>query len=260
MQTINKKGFTLVELLIVMGILAVLATATAIILNPGELLAQSRDARRVADLNTVYSAIDLYLSGNNTSGGSKLGGAIAGMSTCVLGGSAATVWAATSSPSAAQPVDTVPFAKGASSGSISSMAAGAPAIALATQPNVDNTGWVPVNFNETTTVTGSATSPIAKLPLDPNPNNGVVSTVAVAGVDLTSTGRYYAYTCNALTYEIAANMESVKYSKNGSGDVESTDGGIIGCGQTTTQTASNDNICSAANGQLFYQVGTKLSL
>lgn len=56
----DKKGFTLVELLIVIGILAVLAAAVVVVLNPAELLAQARDSQRMQDLASVHSALSLY--------------------------------------------------------------------------------------------------------------------------------------------------------------------------------------------------------
>ncbi len=59
---LRSKGFTLIELLIVIGILGILAAAVVIVLNPGELLAQARDAGRIADMNSLNSAIALYLS------------------------------------------------------------------------------------------------------------------------------------------------------------------------------------------------------
>jgi|SRR3989338_4418863 len=57
-----KKGFTLVELLIVVGILAILSTATILILNPAQLLAETRDTARISDLNTLSGALSLYLA------------------------------------------------------------------------------------------------------------------------------------------------------------------------------------------------------
>jgi len=60
--SVAKKGFTLVELLIVIAILAVLAAAVVIVLNPAELLAQARDSQRVNDLDTVKNALSIYIS------------------------------------------------------------------------------------------------------------------------------------------------------------------------------------------------------
>lgn len=62
MNKLLKKGFTLVELLIVVAILAVLSTATVIILNPLQILQEARDGQRLNDINTINSAISLYLA------------------------------------------------------------------------------------------------------------------------------------------------------------------------------------------------------
>ena len=57
-----KKGFTLIELVIVIGILAILATVVVLVLNPAQMLAQARDSQRMSDLGSVKSAIALYLA------------------------------------------------------------------------------------------------------------------------------------------------------------------------------------------------------
>ena len=56
-----KKGFTLIELLIVIAILAVLAGIVIVALNPAELLKQARDGKRMGDLDSLVTALNLYL-------------------------------------------------------------------------------------------------------------------------------------------------------------------------------------------------------
>jgi prepilin-type N-terminal cleavage/methylation domain-containing protein len=56
------KGFTLLELLIVIGVLAILAAVVTVVLNPAELLKQARDSSRVSDLANLNSALGLYLT------------------------------------------------------------------------------------------------------------------------------------------------------------------------------------------------------
>lgn len=57
-----KKGFTLIELVIVIGILAILSAAVVLVLNPAQLLAQARDSQRLSDLGSIKSAVALYLT------------------------------------------------------------------------------------------------------------------------------------------------------------------------------------------------------
>lgn len=58
-----KKGFTLVELLIVIAIIAILATIVVVIINPAEMLRQARDSTRISDMSTINSAIALFFAG-----------------------------------------------------------------------------------------------------------------------------------------------------------------------------------------------------
>ena len=50
-------AFTLVELLVVIAVLAILAAAVVIVINPTEMIAQSRDSQRMIDLKSVNKVI-----------------------------------------------------------------------------------------------------------------------------------------------------------------------------------------------------------
>lgn len=68
----KKQAFTLVELLVVIGILSVLATAAVIVIDPAEMLRQTRDATRSSDLQTINKALSLYQAeGNDAFGASN---------------------------------------------------------------------------------------------------------------------------------------------------------------------------------------------
>lgn len=58
----SSKGFTLVELLVVIAIIGVLATL--ILLQLGAARQKARDAKRVADINQVRSALELFFDDN----------------------------------------------------------------------------------------------------------------------------------------------------------------------------------------------------
>lgn len=53
----SKKGFTLIEILIVIAIIAILAAGVILALNPGRQFAKTNDAKRSAHLNQIMSAI-----------------------------------------------------------------------------------------------------------------------------------------------------------------------------------------------------------
>ena len=57
-----EKGFTLLELLLVMGILGILATVLTIAVNPGRQLAKARDTTREADIIAILSVVLQYSS------------------------------------------------------------------------------------------------------------------------------------------------------------------------------------------------------
>lgn len=128
-----KRGFTLIELLIVIAILAVLATAVILVLNPAELVKQSRDAIRISDMATLNSALALYL---------------ADVTSPSLGVCSATVARCTANNSGASPFTT------------------RATCSIATSTAVSGTGWIDVNFASI-----SNGSPLAKEPIDPVNSN-----------------------------------------------------------------------------------------
>jgi len=59
----RNKGFTLIEMLIVITIIALLASL--ILVGMGGARAKARDARRIADLRSVQNALELYYASNS---------------------------------------------------------------------------------------------------------------------------------------------------------------------------------------------------
>lgn len=63
-----QRGFTLVELLVVIAIIAILAAVVVLIINPLELVRRGRDAARLADLAHLQSAINIAVQEATGSG------------------------------------------------------------------------------------------------------------------------------------------------------------------------------------------------
>src|SRR3990167_1070697 len=58
------KGFTLVELLVVIGILATLLAITLIAINPARQFSQSNNTQRSSNVNAILNAIHQYAADN----------------------------------------------------------------------------------------------------------------------------------------------------------------------------------------------------
>ena len=141
----SKKGFTLLELLIVIGIMADLATAATIVLNPAHLFAQARDSQRISDMDALKAALALYLTDVLTP---DLNGGLADSPGCDSG--------ITGQPYIAVAPTTNSFQRTGAN-------------AVDADRTIDGTGWLPVNLSSV-----SGGSPLAVLPIDPtNTGNNV---------------------------------------------------------------------------------------
>jgi prepilin-type N-terminal cleavage/methylation domain-containing protein len=130
----SQKGFTLLELIIVIGILAILGAVSVLVLNPAQLLAQARDTTRIEDMSVMRNALALYVS---TVTSPDLDGVTTSCATLCYTGTAGVT---------------------ANCGGRH----GTKTTTIDTTREVDGNGWIPVNL---TGIPGGA--PLAVLPLDP---------------------------------------------------------------------------------------------
>ena len=136
----KKRAFTLVELLVVIGILVILAVVALLVINPGQLLMQSRDSNRITALSTLDTAVEYAQSQ-----GASLG-----------------------SPSIAYISIPDPTLTGNATSNCATLGLSAipsmtyQCVSPTNVTKLDGTGWIPVALN--TTPTGKS---LGALPLDP---------------------------------------------------------------------------------------------
>jgi len=180
-------AFTLIELLVVIGIIAILMVTVVIVMNPGQLLAQSRDSNRLSDIASIDTSLRLA--------------SIDSLSF----GSANTVYIS------------IPDNTATTTAGDQCQGLGLPSLpatysyhcaASSTYRSTNGTGWIPVNMTQI-----SQGTPLSQLPIDP--------------VNTSSSRSYYTYSTNGTQFEVTMSPESQKYKTGGGNDVISSDGGSL---------------------------------
>ena len=180
MQKIKKwvryRGFTLVELLVAIGILAAISSVAVLTLNPAELFKQSRDANRFSSLASLKKAINLFQL--NPGAPSQMGTPGIVYVSLPDENSDCSSWSGLGSGYTYRCVPSADLTK------------------------ANGAGWIPINFE------GEGRPLLPALPIDP-----VNSFYDPA--DPTS-GYFYIYATDGTgKYEINAKTESVKYGGGG---------------------------------------------
>lgn len=65
MYRFSHKGFTLIEVILVIALVGVLGTALIVLINPGQQFKRARDVERKSDIRQIQSALELYRADNS---------------------------------------------------------------------------------------------------------------------------------------------------------------------------------------------------
>ena len=166
-------SFTLIELLIVIGIISILTTVTVLAINPAEFFKEARDTKRIQHVRELSEAINLAsLSNSLDKDGSYT-------NSCI-GQSNPRIFVSVPSDNG----ETAPTAP-----------SGWTIVRAATTENLnqtDGTGWLPIDFDTAANAIGS--SLISALPIDQT--------------NTFASGLYYTYICGS--HEVTAALESIR--------------------------------------------------
>jgi prepilin-type N-terminal cleavage/methylation domain-containing protein len=199
----NKIGFTLIELIIVLAIVAVLAAILITIIRPQQIFQNLRDTQRMSDLKNLANAINLYMTDMQNKGqdivltpsGTVLtvpNGVILNELNAACRGLIPTIFYSTANVG------------GTAAGFLAARATTTRTVATSTTGNPP--GWLPVP------IATSSLVQLPSLPIDPR-NSSNAST---------PNSFYYTFACNLsdLSFELNARLEiKTNEMQNDGGDV-----------------------------------------
>ncbi|MBI4094283.1 MAG: LamG domain-containing protein [Candidatus Liptonbacteria bacterium] len=185
---IRLRGFTLLELLVSLGIVAIISVIVILVLNPAEILRQGRDARRLAELSNLSQAVAFFSSDAPSVALGESNRIYLSVPDLTLSGG-----------SPRSNCDSL-----ISSGALAPLSSPWEYRCTAEDDlrKVNGTGWIPVNFANL-----AGGSPLSNLPVDP--------------VNNAARGLYYTYVAEAQQFAATAPLESAKHQK----EVAQDDGG-----------------------------------
>ncbi len=183
----KEKGFTLIELIVVLALIAILAVILIAALKPQEIFKKARDAQRQADLRNLSTALDAIFA-ETIQGTPPLDGAT--NSRCVGIAASPFIWysvVVSGTFTATSPIQ----------GSVVTWTRTG-----STSNAVNGTGWLPIDFTKYPVIA------LSQLPLDP--------------INSLSNNLYYTYSCYSGSagthYEFNARLESSQAGATDGGD------------------------------------------
>ena len=191
----KKKGFTLIERLIVLSILAVLAAILILIIKPQQIFQKTRDTQRISDLNHIQDAINTYLEEQSS----------VNSTTNLTANYATSNWGCVNGTGSS----TLYYSNIMTAGGVATPVPSGFALTAGTTSQATNgSGWVPVNF---------AAISLLNLPNEPiDPVNTKVDA---------KPGYYYTYACDSNSgFEVGAHLE-LSTNQGINGGLEASDGG-----------------------------------
>ena len=223
MKNNNTKGFTLLELLIVVVIISILALAVLFVLNPAETLRKTRDAQRFADLAATKHVIAIYLTTITT----PYLGASDSNDKCKAGSGGGTYASGDKIFYSVHDDDTLITDTSLDGSTFVSIPAAQQATSSATNQLVDGSGWIPIALSAI-----SGGSPISNLPIDP------VNMISDGSV-ISNSNLIYRYACNEtdMTFEINTVLESTAFTSD-----------------------DNKMTKDGGNNDSYYEIGTNLKI